>query len=187
MRKKLAIFDLDGTLYDTREVNFLSYQKALVEEGYVLEREFYRKECNGKFYKDYLPLLMGSPTKEQMKRVHNRKKELYPLCLETVIENKQLFSILSLIREEYYIALVTTASKQNCFDILRFFNRETEFDLILTQSDVKKKKPDPEGFILAMEYFNIEAAQTIIFEDSDIGIEAACSCGANVMKVMDFI
>ena len=36
---KLAIFDLDGTLFDTGEVNFFSYQKALNKVGYDVEKK----------------------------------------------------------------------------------------------------------------------------------------------------
>ena len=122
-----------------------------------------------------------------MERVHERKKQLYPAYLEVAVENKHLFSILSMMRHKYYIALVTTASRANCEDILRYFHRKNDFDLILTHNDVTKKKPDPQGFILAMQYFNICSENTVIFEDADVGIEAAKRSGASVMRIMDFI
>lgn len=187
MKDKLAIFDLDGTLFDTREVNFSSYRQALMEEGVMLDRDFYEKMCNGKFYKDYLPFLMNHPSEEQMERVHERKKQLYPSCLNAAKENKHLFSILSMIEDKYYTALVTTASRANCEDILRYFHRENDFNLILTHDDVTKKKPDPQGFKLAMKHFNICAEDTVIFEDSDVGIEAAKRSGASVIRIMDFL
>lgn len=34
-----------------------------------------------------------------------------------------------------------------------------------------------------LEYFNIQPNQTVIFEDSDIGIEAANKTGAWIVKV----
>ena len=41
MKTRLALFDLDGTLYDTRRVNFLSYQKALEQFGYTMDYEYF--------------------------------------------------------------------------------------------------------------------------------------------------
>ena len=49
-----------------------------------------------------------------------------------------------------------------------------------TQEDIHKPKPDPEGFLLAMEHFGVTPADSVIFEDSDVGIEAARASGAAV-------
>nr|WP_253273443.1 HAD-IA family hydrolase [Leptotrichia sp. oral taxon 212] len=90
------------------------------------------------------------------------------------------------LKNNYYIALVTTASKQNSEEILEFFNKKEVFELFIFAENVEKKKPDPEGFIKAMEYFNISPENTLIFEDSDIGIKAAQRSGANIMKIEKF-
>ena len=49
-----------------------------------------------------------------------------------------------------------------------------------------KTKPNPECFIQAMKYFNIDANNTIIFEDSEIGLEAARLSKANYIKVFGY-
>lgn len=100
--------------------------------------------------------------------------------------NEPLFQIISCIRPYFYLSIVTTASKRNCLEILRNFNKLELFDLIITHEDVNKIKPDPEGFIKAMTYFKIASANTIIFEDSDAGIEAAKHSGAAVYMVSNF-
>lgn len=183
-KKQLAIFDLDGTLFDTRDVNFYAYEQALNELGFALDYETYTNKCNGKYYKEYLPLLIDNPSSELMEDIHDKKKKYYPTHLGTAKMNQHLFNIIDMIKDNYYIALVTTASKNNTEDILKYFGKLEVFDLILTHSDVTKVKPDPEGFIKAMEYFNMEKQDTIIFEDSDVGIEAARRSGADVMAVI---
>lgn len=186
MREKLAIFDLDGTLFDTRSVNFMAYQKALAEEGIALDREIYETKCNGKYYKDYMPLLVEHPSEELMERVHNRKKELYPQFLSYAVENTHLFQLIESMKQDYIIALVTTASKQNCQDILAHFGKTDCFEYVLTHNDITKVKPDPEGFLKAMEHFQISPENTLIFEDSPSGIEAARRSGAGILTVVDF-
>ena len=188
MNKKsnLAVFDLDGTLFDTRAVNFLAYQEALREEGYSLDREFYKSQCDGKYYKDYLPLLIKSISDDLMERIHIRKKILYPAFLSHCAINEHLFRLIELMRSNYHIALVTTASKANCMDILDCFQKTQLFELIICQEDVTAVKPDPEGFFKAMSYFDTMPTQTIIFEDSQTGIEAAQKAGAVVFKIERF-
>lgn len=87
------------------------------------------------------------------------------------------------MKQEYYCALVTTASRKNCEELLNTFGLMELFDLILTQEEIPKKKPDPEGFFMAMKHFNISTEQTIIFEDSETGIKAAEQTGADYYVV----
>ena len=58
--------------------------------------------------------------------------------------------------------------------------------LIVTGEDVEKQKPDPEGYCRAMEHFRVTPADTMIFEDSGIGLTAAKASGARVFRVEQF-
>lgn len=185
MRKKLAIFDLDGTLFDTKDVNFLSYKLALENYGYSLKYEYFCKECNGISYKKFLHEIIKD-NKVSIDIIHKLKKELYSSNLKQAKINEHLFKMIELIREEYFLAIVTTASKKNCIEILTYFNKQSSFDLIICFEDIEHVKPNPEGFIKAMEFFDIEPKETIIFEDSPVGIEAAQRSGANVFIVNKF-
>lgn len=183
--KKLALFDLDGTLFNTNDVNYFAYDTALKEYGYSISYEYYCKHCNGRHYTVFLPDILNN-NKELMEMIHDRKKELYHTFLNKVIVNEHLFNIIKLLKEKYYVAIVTTASKKNTFEILDYFGKRELFDLILTQEDICKSKPNPEGFIKAMNYFNIESKDTLIFEDSPVGIEAANKSGSTVFVVNKF-
>ena len=64
--KKLAVFDLDGTLFDTKDVNFSAYSKALEDLGYKekIDYKYYCDYCNGTSYKNFIPMILGCPTYE---------------------------------------------------------------------------------------------------------------------------
>lgn len=183
--KKLALFDLDGTLFNTNDVNYFAYNKALMEKGYSVQYDYYCNYCNGRHYTVFLPEIVNND-KEIIDYVHNRKKELYHDFLDKVIVNEHLFNIIKCLKDDYYLAVVTTASKKNTYEILEYFKKKELFDLILTGDDIKKSKPDPEGFLTAMKYFEIEPKDTLIFEDSLVGIEAANRSGATVFVVNKF-
>ncbi len=183
MKKKLAIFDLDGTLFDTVPANFAAYQAALAPEGVRLEEEYFARACNGRYYRDFLPPLLGGEDEEQMEAVHRRKGALYPQFFSKIRPNEALFSLLEALRPTYYTALVTTAAPKSVMEILEYFGKRACFDLVLTQADVKEKKPHPEGFLLAMAHFSVPTENTVIFEDSPEGIAAARASGAAYFKV----
>lgn len=186
MRDHLAIFDMDGTLIDTRRVNFLSYREALSEEGFDLSEDYFYNECFGMGYKDYLPPITGDD-EALLERVHDRKIGLYDKYIPEAKLNTALYDFILGMRDKYYMALVTTASKKNVYDIVDSFGLREYFDLILTAADIPKLKPDPEGFLMAMRHFGIPAERTVIFEDSKVGLEAAERSGAAVMKVVKIL
>lgn len=71
-------------------------------------------------------------------------------------------------------------------DILNYFGYKHLFEYIVTQKDITKVKPDPQGYLMAMEHFGVTADRTVIFEDSPSGIEAARATGATVMMIDHF-
>ena len=79
------------------------------------------------------------------------------------------------------------ASKENTNDILEYFGVKDYFDYVLAQEDVAKLKPDPECYVKVMDVMQIAPDDTMIFEDSDVGIQAAISSGADWVKVTEFI
>ena len=182
---KLALFDLDGTLFNTNEVNYLAYKEALSLYEFDFKREYWYQNCIGRHYKDFLADI-DITDEENLQGIHKLKKQAYKKYLSHAQENRHLFEIIELIRTDYYIVLVTTASRRNVEDILSEFNKLKIFDKIFTQEDVSKMKPNPEGYLKAMQYFEIKPEDTIIFEDSEAGLEAAKSSGAYYFKVFKF-
>lgn len=180
-KKYLAIFDLDGTLFDTGDVNYYAYKDALALYGIELDREYFINKCNSRHYKEFLPVILGG--NEHVEAVHEAKKMSYVKNLDKARENRHLFEILKSMRKEYHTAIVTTASRQNVMDILRHFGYESLFEFMVTQEDIVKAKPDPQGFLMCMEHFGTDRDHTVIFEDSEVGIKAAKATGAAVFVV----
>lgn len=181
-KKKLAIFDLDGTLFDTVPANFAAYESILGKHGFSLEYEHYAKNCNGRYFKDFLPELVG-PDEELAVQIHEEKIAAYPQFYHKIRENRGLFGLLEALRRDYHIALVSTAARKSVYDILERFHRREVFDLILTQVEIPRQKPAPDGFQMAMAHFGVGPEDTVVFEDSPQGIAAAKACGAQCFVV----
>lgn len=184
--KKLAIFDLDGTLFDTALVNFLAYERVLAPRGYHPELEFFRRACFGHDFGFFGPLLAPGASPEELAAIHREKKGCYGDFLDRAVKNEHLFALLRLMRPEYHTALVTAGSRANSVQILERFGEADSFDLVLTAESVPRAKPDPVGFRMAMAHFGATPEQTIIFEDSPTGVAAAQAAGACVFVVKCF-
>ena len=182
---KLAIFDMDGTLFNTNNINYHAYKEALDKYNVSIDYEYYCNYCNGRSYKVFVPPLVNNDI-EKIEDIHKIKKNAYSKYLDKVKVNEHLFNIIDKLKENYKIALVTTASKKNTYEILEYTNKINLFDLILTSDDIKNPKPDPEGFLLAMDKYGVKPEDCIIFEDSSVGIEAAKKTKSNIFKIENF-
>lgn len=188
MKDKLMIFDMDGTLFDTKDVNFLAYKEAISVCGFPsdIDYEYYCKFCNGNNYKVFLPHIVENASLESMEAIHENKKRLYPKHLNRAKKNEPLFSLIETARRRYVIALVTNASRKNTLELLRVFHVEGYFDMIVVQEDVTEPKPSPECFLKAMSLAGIGKNDTLIFEDSESGLTAARLSGAHYLRVYGY-
>ena len=183
---KLAMFDLDGTLFDTSMSNFYSYYDAIRRIcGHKIDKGFFLTKCYSRNYRSFLPDLGVSDDK--IKEVHNLQIKLYSDYLHTIKPNEKLLYIAELLkRDGTRLAIVTTGSKVNTEEILSHFGYGGLFDLLVTQETVSAPKPSPEGYLYAMKYYVADADECLIFEDSDVGVESALPCKTGLMKILGF-
>lgn len=81
------------------------------------------------------------------------------------------------------VMIVSTGHIDNITNVMRHLNITEGIDGIISGDDVTQPKPNPECFILAMEREGVTPRETIIFEDSAMGLEAAKRSGAAYVKV----
>ena len=174
--------DLDGTLVFTLEANALAYARALAEYGFALTREDYAAHCDGRAYRDFLPEIMGADNPD-IEAVHDRKIALYGECLTAARLNLPLLDILRGLRAEYILALVTTASRKNVENVLNRFALADFFDVVVTQEDVRRAKPDPACYNDLIERLGIARENCLIFEDSASGVKAALRSGCQTLVI----
>ena len=70
---KLIIVDLDGTLFDTKDVNYHAYKEAIAPYGYDMDYKYYCEFCNGRHYIDFLPQVTTTDS-EILSAMHKAKK-----------------------------------------------------------------------------------------------------------------
>ena len=186
MKKPLYIFDFDGTLYDTARLNGAAYVRALAACGVSITEEEFLPIARSRYYRDFLPEILGGPDEELMERIHREKKAVYRSLFPRVRENKALFRLIETISDRCHVCIVSTASRESILGILEATGRKALFELILAQEDIPRKKPEPDGFLMAMEHFGAGKEDTLIFEDSEEGLLAARRAGVSCVMVTEF-
>ena len=184
MAVKLLITDFDGTLVNTFTANYKAYKKALGEYGITLTREKYR-ECFG-FRFDRFMDTMGIEDEGVRKNIKDKKAECYPQFFKDLILNEPLMNFIKAFHSGGGMtAIASTARKINLMNVLSYFEVTDSFDLILAGEEVCRGKPDPEIYLSAMQRCGVTPAESLVFEDSPVGIEAAERAGINYIKITD--
>lgn len=179
---RAIISDFDGTLVDTFSANRMAYQRAFSECGITLTTDKYR-ECFGLRY-DAFMARMGICDDNIANKIKELKKYYYPCYFEHFVSNHTLINLIDTFhRMGGKTAIASTARKENLMNAVNHLGIADYFDLIYTGVDVKYGKPSPEIYLKAMAALGVKSEETLIFEDSEVGIQAAKAAGAHFMIV----
>lgn len=179
---RAIITDFDGTLVDTFEANLRAYQKAYQSVGLDITAEKYR-ECFGLRF-EQLMTATGVFDDCVANAIRDAKKEFYPQFFTYLKPNKALLGLLEGFKAfGGKTAIASTARRENLMNVVNYLGIADHFDLIYAGADVKDGKPSPEIYIKAMDVLEVTSEETLIFEDSPVGLQAAEASGAAYMKV----
>lgn len=180
---KLILLDFDGTLADTRQANARAYIEALGEVGITLSEDEYLERYFGVRCMEFMRSV-GIASDEEIARLRRRKIELYPRHFGSVVLNTPLWEWCRMMRRmDSKVWIVSTGHIDNIRNVMRYLKLEEGIDGIISGDDVQHPKPSPECFLRAMEIEGATPAETIIFEDSQVGLEAARRSGAQYVAV----
>lgn len=178
MSKKAFIFDLDGVIVDTAKYHFLAWQKLAQELGIEFTPE-HNEELKGVSRVRSLEIILGlgnlTATDEEKERWLIKKNQDYLSYIENMDEDEILpgvLPVLEFIRSKGHLIALGSASK-NARPILEKVNIMAFFDAIVDGNDVTNAKPDPEVFVRAASLLGVTNENSIVFEDSVAGIQAA--------------
>ena len=184
-----AIFDMDGTMFDTERLRFETLKQASKE---LIEQEFsedYLMQCLGlsartaeqlakKYYGETVPYLA----------IRKRADELE---LEFVRHNgvpikKGLIQVLERLRKSgLRMAVATSSRRAIAEEYLINANAYKFFDLLVCGDEVERGKPHPEIFIQAAQKLNLQPSKCLMFEDSENGICSAHAAGGITVLFKD--
>jgi beta-phosphoglucomutase len=178
MTKKAFIFDLDGVIVDTAKYHFLAWQKIASDLGIEFTPE-HNEELKGVSRVRSLDIILKlgniEASEENKNKWLTQKNEDYLSYIENMDETEILpgvVNILEFIKEKKQLIALGSASK-NAQPILEKVKILHMFDVIVDGNDVTNAKPDPEVFLRAAKLLNVTNENSMVFEDSVAGIQAA--------------
>jgi len=190
-----VIFDFDGVITDSEILHFRAFNKVLAQHGLELSKKEYYGQYLGLSDSDCFGTLIDEGRlgieKAQVKTLIQQKTRVFEQLARTdgkIIEGvREFLDMLTAARVP--IAICSGALRAEIELILEDAGLRGLFDVIVSAEEVTRGKPDPEGFLLALQRLNetvltpITPGQCIVIEDSHWGLKAAHAAGMHTIAV----
>lgn len=171
-----VLWDLDGTLADSQEFHWRSWEKAMEAEGVsITEAQFLASfgQRNDTILMEWLGAGAGA---SQIHRVAEAKESFF----REMVRNEGITPLLgaaewvrSLHAEGWRQAIASSAPRANVDVMHQALGFSGLIDTLVTAEDVSKGKPDPEVFLSAARQLGVVPGRCVVVEDAEAGIEAA--------------
>ena len=176
---KGLIFDLDGTLADSMPLHFEGWNKACERFGAHIDPEFLRYHTGSPGWAIAAAIieksgLNGTVTVDQIIKVKLEEFNKFQHLI------KPIEPVAEIVRKYYGklpMAVGSGGHKEAVEKTLEVIGMRKYFDIVITANDVQQYKPHPETFLKCAELMEIDPEFIEVFEDGDLGIEAALSAG----------
>lgn len=187
MTIKAILFDMDGVLIDAKDWHYEALNRALDLFGMPISRL------------DHLTTFDGLPTRKKLEML-SLERGMPSTLHDFINEMKQQYTMdivhsrcnprftheyaLSKLKSFGYGLAVCSNSIRNTVEVMMHkANLIQYFDLLVSNEDVSKGKPDPEMYVKAITHFNLKPEECLVVEDNENGIRAARASGAHLLVV----
>jgi beta-phosphoglucomutase len=182
-RKTLLIFDLDGTLIDTTPIHARAFEETFAPLDIAVD---YSTIAGMKTEDAVSKLLAGagkSPSPELVAELtrEKRRRSLELIRSAEPIEGAPEF--VSRAKHRFRMALCTSGSRRGTELSIETLGLAGVFEAMVTGEDVSIGKPDPASYLEVLRRTEAGPSAALVFEDADLGAEAARRAGIDVLRV----
>jgi beta-phosphoglucomutase family hydrolase len=176
---KGLIFDLDGTLANTMPWHYQAWQKACLHFGIYMDTAFLQAHTGAPGWKIAEEIIEknGMTGKVSPEEIMQVKLEEFFTIQHNVTPIEPVTALVQKYHGKMPIAVGTGGHREAVEKTLEIIGIREYFDIIVTANDVKNHKPHPETFLRCAELMNLDPSECEVFEDGDLGIEAARRAG----------
>jgi beta-phosphoglucomutase-like phosphatase (HAD superfamily) len=177
------LFDCDGTIADSMPLHYVAWTQALSE---------WRCEFPEPLFYSW----GGTPTPEiiaklnqryglqmPVDQVARRKEVLYLENISRLTAVPEVLEHIELSHGKVPFAVVSGDSRETVTASLTALKLLDRFETLVCAGDYRRGKPDPEPFLIAAARLRVTPDDCLVFEDTDLGIQAATAAGMASVKV----
>lgn len=171
---KAILFDLDGTLRDSRDAIYGAIDAAFRHHDIEINRETYKKEAaslRGLQHK-YAPEVSYDSFRDQYDAAFGTD------ALDAIIVYEHAIDVLEYLQQQGYKMAIVSSSRY-AKEGLDAHGLTNFFEVIVGGNDVNEHKPHPEPIFTATQLLGVRADETVMVGDMVVDIEAGKAAGVH--------
>jgi HAD superfamily hydrolase (TIGR01509 family) len=195
---KAVLFDFNGVIINDEPIHQELINEILLGENLLPLGSEFAELCLGRSdrvcLRNVLTRRGRQVTEEYLTKLINKKASLYRERLEKLEKlpiYEEIYSFLKRVKaRDLQIGLVTGAIRSEVESILQQAALGDYFSVIVTGDEISTSKPQPDGYLLAVERFNrwnfnlqLQPWECLVIEDTFVGCEAAKRAGMQVVGI----
>jgi len=179
---KAILFDCDGTLVDTMPIHREVWHQLFLRYDFIITDDWWEEWAN-------LPLLpmvlhvIPDATPELADQLNLEAMDMYNDMLHMIEPLEHVIEVARRFHGRLPMAVVTGGYRDVVIPSLDAAGITHLFDYVVTADEVTHSKPAPDLYALAMRKLDVEPADCLVYEDSEVGMSSAHSAGAG--RVVD--
>jgi beta-phosphoglucomutase family hydrolase len=176
-KTKALIFDLDGTLADTMPVHFLAYKHILAGYGIQFTPEIFATLAGIPAIGTIEKLNEIFGTRMNAEEVGHYKEREYEKIMHKM---KPIEPVVNLAKQYHGIlpmAVGTGGYTRLAWKTMDILGLGKYFDILVATEDVQRPKPFPDTFLRCAQLMGVDPTVCEVFEDAQLGIQAAHAAG----------
>jgi len=180
---KAYLFDCDGTIADSMPLHYLAWNRVVLEWGFEFDEDLFYS-WGGMPVVEIVSTLnqkfgLSMPVEETAKR----KEVFYYEVLPQLQAVPEVLEHIEISHGQIPFAVVSGSDRESVTASLERLKILDKFDTLVCAGDYTKCKPDPEPYLMAAERLGVAPEDCLVFEDTDMGIQAATAAGMASVKI----
>jgi HAD superfamily hydrolase (TIGR01509 family) len=180
------IFDCDGTLTDSMPVHYEAWYRTMHRYGILFTED--------RFYQ-----LGGMPTEKIIERLSqeqhvpidarkasHEKEQAFLKMLDQLRPVEIVYAVAKAFRGRLPMAVASGGYRDIILKQLYQIQCLDWFDVVVTAEDTLHHKPAPDVFLTAAKRLRVAPQDCLVYEDSDLGVQAALAAMMDVTDIRQF-
>jgi len=178
------LFDCDGTIAHSMPLHFLAWNKALARHGCPFPEDLFYAWGGRPVPEIVAQLNRDHGLAMNVAEVSEEKENLYLELLPQLTPIPEVLEEIPRMHGKIPFAVVSGSPRDSVVRTLETLKILDLFDVLVCAGEYPRGKPAPDPFLIAAEKLGIPPADCLVFEDADLGIQAATAAGMQSIKIL---